>query len=195
MNTEPQTKDSLTATFKWYARILLGALLLCLVVAGLSMLTAKRAEGVVAAAVSVVNTQLSVDTEYPARIPFSTEISLVPDGLGYDSGDIKYPIPDDKLLVIEDISGRCQGSLGQSPEAVLLYITLNGHNTPYYLFPQYSGYGYGEYQWVFAQHTHLYVEPGAHVYAIDNTTVAPGSSDNGYCQMSISGYLVRPPAS
>jgi hypothetical protein len=199
MNAESQRKESFTATFKWYGRILMGALLLGLLVAGLSMLSAKRAEGVVAAAVSVVNSQLSVDTEYPARIPFQASLNVLSDG----SLETVVPAqPTDKLFVIEDVDGYCS-TAGTIPVNLALNTTvLENADVPPFgiratlltisheIVPVYLGATTdGQYHWSFHEHTHYYNAPGAMVGASSNTLGA-----SGYCNVVVSGYLVKPPA-
>jgi hypothetical protein len=197
MNAEPQRKASLAATFQWYARVLIGAVLLCIVLAVLSMLSAKRAEGVVATAVQVVNTPLSVDTEFSARIPFQ-QILHINQGAYYNGGLIVAP--PGKLLVIDHTSGICY------PDEMSEIIPTHVSVTSTLAVP--DGAGGTTLEPIVENVPLTYIQSGptqnaqfslsTRIYTSAGQSFVmsfPGTTpDISTCDASVSGYLIKPPA-
>jgi hypothetical protein len=166
-------------------------------VAGLSLVSARKTEGVVATAVQVVNTPLSVDTEFSARIPFQ-QILHINQGAYYNGGLIVAPAG--KLLVIDHMSGICY------PDEMSGIIPTHVSVTSTLAVP--DGAGGTVLEPIIENVPLTYIQPGptqnaqfsvaTRIYTSAGQSFVmsfPGTeSDISTCDASVSGYLIKPPA-
>jgi hypothetical protein len=167
-------------------------------IVALSLASARRTEGVVATAVQVVNTPLPVDTDFGARIPFQTHLTIENDVFLDD----RFAAPPGKVLVIDHVSGNCVLDGGDAVGALEVHSNLQiaGPDGAVqteamidYFPPVYSGLTrgtVGQPTVTYSGPTRIYSSPGDVVTLIVQNQIQVQDS----CEISISGYLIRPPA-
>jgi len=181
-----------------YRRIILAAVVLTAVAIALSLASAKRTEGIVATAVQVINTPLPVDTDFGARIPFQAHLTIANDA----DLDNLFFAPPGKLLVIDHVSGQCELDGGDAIGALEVHSFLQVagadgqiQTEPMidYFPPVYTGLSrgtVGQQTFAFSGSTRIYSSPGNTVVFVVQNQIQIQDS----CEISVSGYLVRPPA-
>ncbi len=153
-----------------------------------STLTAKKAQGLVATAVQVVNTLLPVNTE-SAKTPFQK--TLYPFS-GFDS----FQVPAGQRLVIESASGYCEllGAPSYFSLLPLVQAVLNGETSPVTLSPILQGSapdsGGRDYFFTFNNPGKFYADPGSVV--LYEVTTNSGTIGAAACPVTLTGYLINP---
>jgi len=153
----------------------------------ISLVSAKRTEGLVAAAVQVVNTPLPVETEANTHSPFATEIFPDP---SVNPVAASFTVPAGKDLVIEDVGAVC--TLAAAPRLMNLFATLpqppRNIGYDHYFAPQPTAVSSGRGIYMVSRATRIYAAGGTQV-SFEMLLTAPGTSDN--CSFSVSGYLTK----
>lgn len=149
----------------------------------LILLTPKRTESSVAAAVQVVNPSLPVDLENSAvRTPFQVGLRVY--GNTVLNGHSAFGSPgEQQRLVIEYVSASCTSGDTNFYNFRVSTPNPDGTYVDHYFTPTFLGYdnNFGAYRYGIAQYTHLYASAGADVLV---------SADYANCEVSVSGYLV-----
>jgi hypothetical protein len=143
-----------------------------------SMLAPKKAHGLVATAVQVVNTLLPVNTE-SAKTPFQRQFSP----------NDTYTVPAGQRLVVESVSGICEIEGNVYPYNLAPVMTAEDPLTfaNSVMIPVYQGQGDFVYWFNFNQSVKLYGAPGTTVaYSVQ----IPGADSVFFCPANVSGYLI-----
>jgi len=168
-----------------------GILLLGTMFIGISLLTPKRTESSVAAAVQVVNTPLPVDVEGSStRIPYGA-IGDFGTLFGTNSGSVS--VPAGKQFNIEFVSGYCDvvaPQLWSIELSTTLNTSLGSGSTEQHLFPQYSTFTNNRYDFVISQPVRTYASSGRTILI---SSATPILNLVGECRISLTGYLVNSP--
>ncbi len=179
---------------KSYLRVLLNGVLVIAILIVFSVITAKRANGLAAAAVQVVNSVIGVDTESPARKVFNQLIYI--DGQAFQSKDIVAPDAT-KKIVIENVSGFCTVQPGTglisieidsvTPDPTGGFDVVDNHVTPVYTNTIDGNLIYG-----FSQATRIYglaPIPGGSLADATVTVTTGRAGLLGNCRIAVTGYF------
>jgi hypothetical protein len=169
-------------------RIAKYAVVIAIVAIVASILLPRKAHGIVATAVQVVNSLVPVNTE-SAKTPFQATIPV---------GDT-LQVPEGQRLVIENASGSCALGSYQSFFSMLFTVstTASGVTATNVLAPVYQGAGQGAddalpfYFFVYNNPMKAYADPGSMVYF--KAQGYPAQYEyGGTCYVVLSGYLINP---
>lgn len=166
---------------KWFCKAAAGIAGVLFVASAMTLVAPKTVHAVVSALVTVANTSanpvVNRDVDNPARLGFQGSAQI----FGSSGASINVPSTTPtgapvKELVIEEVSGLCQGSTNQ----IFLSLTTNGA-TSGFLFQTVPGVG------VFSS---VIPTQSVRLYEDATTPIVLQEVASATCSVSISGYLV-----